>query len=118
MPPPAVDPALCRALVKNTPDADVAYKPGVDVNGNAVAPADLPGSQQIKLPSKINIPLTLNLAKTLNLNTSAYPYNQLGTGTEAQLGTLTVEGDKVSFNGQSLSDDQQDKLAALCAHSK
>jgi len=111
---PAVDPALCQALVKHTPDADVAYQPGVDVHGNAVAPADLPGSPQLKLPSKINIPLTLNLAKTLNLNTSSYPYNQLGTGTEAQLGTLTVEGDKVTFNGQSLSDDQQDKLAVLC----
>lgn len=111
---PKADPALCRALVKHTPDADVAYQPGVDVHGNPVAPADLPGQPQMQLPAKIQIPLTLNLAKTLNLNTSSYPYNQLGTGTEAQLGTLTVEGDKVSFNGQPLSDEQQDKLAVLC----
>jgi predicted acetyltransferase len=111
---PKVDPALCNALVKNTPDANVAYQPGIDVEGNAVAPADLPGSPQIKLPQKINIPLTLNLAKVLNLNTSVYPYNQLGQGTEAQLGTLTVDGDKVTFNGQDLSGAQQDKLAVLC----
>ena len=111
---PAIDPALCNALVNATPDADVAYQPGVDVDGNAVAPADLPGPKQIKLPSKFQIPLTINLAKSLNLNTSSYPYNQLGTGTEATLGVLTVEGNKVSFNGQSLSDDQQDKLAVLC----
>jgi len=111
---PAVDPALCRTLVKNTPDADVAYQPGVDVEGNAVAPADLPGAPPMKLPSKIQFPLTINLAKTLNLNTSAYPYNQLGQGTEGSLGTLTVEGDHVLFNGQPISDTQQDKLAVLC----
>jgi hypothetical protein len=64
----------------------------------------------------INIPLTLSLAKTLNLNTSAYPYNQLGPSTEAQLGTLSVQGDKVFFNGQPLSDTQQDNLAVLCLH--
>ncbi len=111
---PKLDPALCRALVKATPDASVAYQPGVDVDGNAVAPADLPGSSQIKLPSKIQIPLTLNLAQTLNLKTSAYPYNQLGQGTEATLGVLTLEGDKVFFNGQEISDAQQDRLAVLC----
>ena len=113
---PKVDPALCNALVKHTPDASVAYQPGVDVNGNAVAPADLPGAPQMKLPDQIKIPLTINLAQSLNLNTSSYPYNQLGAGTEAVIGTLSVDttGDKVLFNGQPISDTQQDKLAVLC----
>jgi hypothetical protein len=115
---PAVDPAFCRALVKHTPDADVAYQPGVDVHGKAVAPADLPGAPQMQLPSQIKIPLTLNLAKILNLNVSAYPYNQLGTGTEAQLGTLTVEDGKVLFNDQQISDAEQDRLAVLCLQPK
>jgi hypothetical protein len=114
----AVDPVLCGALVKNTPNAGVAYQPGVDVNGNAVAPADLPGQPQMKLPDQIKIPLTLNLAKVLNLNTSAYPYSQLGAGTEAQLGMLTVEGGRVLFNGQPISDTQQDKLTTLCSEKK
>jgi len=114
----AVTPAFCNALVKHTPDANVAYQPGVDVEGNAVAPADLPGAPQMKLPDQIKIPLTLNRAKTLNLNTSTYPYNQLGKGTEAQLGVLTVEGDKVFFNDQPISDEQQDKLAVLCMQQK
>jgi hypothetical protein len=111
---PKVDPALCQALVKHTPSADTAYQPGVDANGNPVAPADLPGAPQMKLPDKIDIPLTLSLAKVLNLNTSQYPYNQLGTGTEAWIGTLTVEGDSVLFNGKPLSDEQQNNLAVLC----
>jgi hypothetical protein len=109
-----LDPGLCRALVKHTPDADVAYQPGVDVHGNAVAPADLPNQPQMQLPQQIKIPLTLNLAKSLNLNTTSYPYNQLGAGTEAHLGDLTVDGDKVLFNGQPISDTQQDRLAVLC----
>jgi hypothetical protein len=70
------------------------------------------------LPSKIDIPLTVNLAKVLNLNTNTYPYNQLGSGTEAWIGTLSVEGDKVLFNGKPLSDDQQDNLAVLCMKQK
>jgi hypothetical protein len=113
--PDAPDPALCRALVKHTPDADVAYQPGVDVDGNAVAPADLPGSQtNMKLAQEIEIPLTVSLAKVLNLNTSTFPANQLGPGTEAQLGKFTIEGDKVLFNGEPLTDTQQDNLAVLC----
>lgn len=114
----AVDPALCQALVKHTPSADATYQPGVDVNGKPVAPADLPGAPQMKLPDRLEIPLTLSLAKVLNLNTSQYPYNQLGTGTEAQLGLLTVEGDRVLFNGKPISDTQQDNLAVLCMKAK
>jgi hypothetical protein len=113
-----VDPSLCQALVKHTPSANVTYQPGVDVNGNAVAPADLPGSPQIQLPSKIEIPLTASLVNVLHLDTTKYPYNQLGTGTEAWLGTIAVEGDKVTLNGKPLSDAQQDNLAVLCLKQK
>lgn len=110
-----VDPRLCQALVQYTPSADVAYQPGVDVQGKPVAPADLPGgSPAMAVPDKINIPLTMNMAKLLNLNTTGFPNSALGAGTEAQLGTITVEGNKVSFNGQALTSDQQDKLAVLC----
>jgi hypothetical protein len=113
-----MDPSFCNALIKHTPSADVAYQPGVDMNGKKVAPADVPGSPQVQLPNKIDIPLTVNLAKTLNLDTTKYPYNTLGSGTEAWLGTLSVEGDKVTFNGKPLSDEQQDNLAVLCMKQK
>jgi hypothetical protein len=111
---PKLDPAVCRQLVKHTPAPDVAYQPGVDVHGHYVAPADVGGAPQPQLPAKIQIPLTLSLAKVLNLNTSQYPYSQLGPGTEAQLGTITVEGNHATLNGQPLSDEQQDNLAVLC----
>lgn len=113
-----VDPALCRLVAKHTPDANVAYQPNMDAQGHAVVPADLPGAPQINLPKQIKIPLTVNLAKTLNLDTTIYPGNQLGAGSEANLGTFTVEGDTVSFNGQALTDAQQDNLAVLCLQPK
>jgi len=115
---PKVDPKFCQQLVKHTPDADVAYQPGVDVHGNPVTPADAPGSQQMQLPREIKFPVTITIAKAINLNTNAYPFNQLGQGTEAALGTLSVEGDQVFFNGQTLSDQQQDNLAVLCMQPK
>ena len=37
----SVKPDDCAALVAHVPDDDVAYRPGVDVRGNKVAPADL-----------------------------------------------------------------------------
>ena len=112
--PAASEADLCRALVAHQPDADVAYQGGVDVHGTPVAPADLPGSAPIQLPKTIKIPLTINLAKALNLNVSSYPVSQFGSGTEATLGVLSVEGNKVLFNDQPLSDTQQDNLAVLC----
>lgn len=36
-----VSPSACQALTAHTAADDVAYKPGVDVAGNDVAPADL-----------------------------------------------------------------------------
>ena len=109
-----VDPGLCRALVNHTPNADVAYQSGVGAQGKAVAPADLPGATQIQMPQKLTIPLTLGLAQSLHMDPTSYPSNQFGAGTEALIGNLTVEGNKVSFNGQPLSDTQQQNLAVLC----
>jgi len=116
--PKKIDAALCRQVTKHTPSADVAYQPGVDVNGNAVAPADLAGMPQIQMPTKSEIPITVNLAKVLNLNTNQYPNNVQGAGTESWIGTFTVDGDKTYFNGQPLTDAQQDNLAVLCVGQK
>lgn len=110
-----IDPSLCQRLTKHTPSADVAYQAGVDVHGKPVAPPDLSSDGGgIDLPQRVTIPLTLSLAKALNLNTSTYPYNQLGNGAEVGLGTLVVEGNTVTLNGKPLSGAEQDNLAVLC----
>lgn len=113
--PPRPDARLCHAVVAHTPSADVEYKPDTDVHGQPVVPANVDGGAPSVLPSTITIPLTVNLAKALNFDTSAYPYNQLGTGTEANIGTLSIEGNNVTLNGKPLNANQQSELAALCA---
>ncbi len=110
---PPVDPVLCKALTKHVPNADVAYQPGVDVHGKPVAPADLEGAAQIKLPEEISIPLTADLFSFLQLDQSKFPFNALPRN-DINLGTLTVRGDKVFHNGKTLTDAQQDNLAVLC----
>jgi hypothetical protein len=105
----AVDPAACQWAVKHEPAPDVAYQPGVDVNGDPVVPADLDGGARLQMPQRIEIPLTARLAQLLP---------RTGGGVrpraDAYLGLLTVEGDQVLFNGQPLTDPAEDELAALC----
>lgn len=54
----------CSRLIRHTPSADVAYQPGVDANGRAVVPADIPGSGADALPNLVpdvlEFPLIIN----------------------------------------------------------
>jgi hypothetical protein len=111
---PSVDPVLCRQLVKHTPAPDVAYKAGVDIHGKKVAPADLDSNATMQIQNPITIPLTADLLTFLNIPASNFPFNKMGR-TDINLGVLTVDGDRVSYNGQPLSGEQQDKLVALCS---
>lgn len=104
-----IDRRLCQALVKHTPDANVTYQPGVDAHGKPVAPADLPGSNTLQLQDSFDIPLSVSLADRLKLR-----HNKLSDNTDIQTGTLTVKGDQVFYNGQPLTDSQQENLAVLC----
>ncbi|MEE3622899.1 hypothetical protein UCD39_02695 [Nitrospirillum sp. BR 11752] len=112
-PPPgltiAVDPAACQWAVRHQPAPDVAYQPGVDVDGNPVVPADLDGGPRAQPPQRIEIPLTARLARAL-----PRPAGTVRPRADAYLGLLTVEGDQVLFNGQPLTDPAEDELAALC----
>ena len=57
--------ADCARLVEHVPSADVAYQPGVDAYGRAVAPADLPGGlhngTQFQVPDTLHIPIEVDL---------------------------------------------------------
>ena len=114
--PPTLDPAFCHALVKHMPDADVAYQPGIDVHGKAVAPADLPDSPNFQLQRPITIPLTVDLLTILNITATSFPFNAMQRN-DINLGMLTVAGARVLYNGKPLTNDQQDNLAVLCLKS-
>ncbi|MEP4380728.1 MAG: hypothetical protein ABJ215_09005 [Alphaproteobacteria bacterium] len=97
----------CSRLVTHVAAADVNYRPGVDVNGNAVAPADLNAQPQIRVPDVISIPVTIDLATELGIDT---PFLARPTVGEVQ---ITRDG-RVSFNGQPIGGHAQQELAQRC----
>jgi len=99
----------CQYLVRHHPAPDVAYQPGVDVHGNAVAPADLNGGSQIKLPETIYIPIEVDIGQRYHI-----PANSPLWKATAEIGTVAVTGDQVTFNGQPLTPDDNAALVALC----
>lgn len=100
----------CRTLVAHHPSPDVTYQPGVDVEGRAVAPADLPGSGGAAgLGDVFVIRLSAELARRLGLPRQPVPLEA-----EAELGIVTVQGDRVLLNGQPLAADGEATLARIC----
>jgi hypothetical protein len=90
------------------PSAD--YQPGVDVNGNAVAPADLPSTPSTPTVDNFPIEIDQQLANRFHLPP--------GASTKAILGYVTVRGNQAYFNGQLLNADQTSALAEACQHAK
>lgn len=105
----AVTPDVCDRLVVHRPDDDVAYQPGVDVEGRPVAPADLPGTVRLTMPGTITIPVTVDIVERFGL-----PFDPGAIEADGLIGTLTLRGDRLTFNGQPLYDVEQDYLNWLC----
>lgn len=118
---PALDQKLyvtrqdCRQLVAHHPDPGVEYKPGQDVHGKYVAPADLPDSPQLDLPAKV--------AFDLRLNPLAYAPGARGTApagaflnTETDLGHVEVDprSGAATLGGHSLTDEQTRIVTDAC----
>jgi hypothetical protein len=101
----------CSKLVKHQAAANVEYKPGVDVHGRKVAPADLDGGVQLKLPEEITIDIGMDLVKKYGIS-GASP--NLYTAEATKMGVVTVKNGKATFNGQSLTSSEQDALAEAC----
>jgi len=102
----------CARIEKHIVRSDVTYKPGVDVHGNSVAPADL-NQNQIKLPENVTIDLSLPLQ---DLFSAANPPSEKLKNAEVQVGTLeyNLGNGKLTFNGQVLADPALHEIAAKC----
>jgi hypothetical protein len=117
-----MDRSVCQLLSKHVPDADVAYQPGVDVQGRAVPPADLnPSPINKELERQVAIRLTNQTAKvfgiaqpTIQVNNQPVP---LAEG-ETEIGYITLQNGQPYLNGTRLTSDQQDELAVLCIENK
>ena len=95
----ADDADVCRLLPNHKPSADVAFKPGVDVNGKAVVSADLAPPAKA-MPEKVVVPMTVDMAQYMNMA------DRLPEGMEldANLGSMEIYPDgQVLYNGQDIT---------------
>jgi len=99
----------CAEVVAHVPDAGVAYTPGVDVNGDHVAPADLPDSASPITADNFPIFLTLDLKKKFRVPDAAKLFKF-----QAVAGLIAVQVNQVFFTGEPLAAGEASLLAAAC----
>ncbi|OUR77027.1 hypothetical protein A9Q83_12445 [Alphaproteobacteria bacterium 46_93_T64] len=102
----------CARIEKHIAKADVTYKGGVDVRGNAVASADL-NQNQLQLPESVTIDLSLPLHDLFSL---ANPPSRKLQNAEVHVGTLeyNLGSGKLTFNGQELADPALHAISEKC----
>ncbi|WP_321391517.1 hypothetical protein [Emcibacter sp.] len=106
-----VDHNICRQLVVHVPDTDVEYKPGKDVRGNKVAPADIEGSQvEIGSPS-ILFYLVQDLSE---LTGSKIPQDYPGLSQDMILGYVEIREGVAYLNGKPLGPEKNRELLYIC----
>ncbi len=105
----AITRADCARLVEHVPDPDMAYRPGVDVYGREVAPADLGGTPRIELPETILIDIEIDLLQRFGIPASPALYDA-----DVEVGEVLYKDGRFTFNGQPLQDEAQAELAARC----
>lgn len=102
----------CQYLARHQMAANAEYEPGVDVEGRAVVAADLPDTKdRLKLPETITVEIAPALAHWLP--NQEVPYESLKLS-RVNLGTITMTGGVLTFNGQPLGSSRQSDLLALC----
>jgi hypothetical protein len=99
-----------QASIEHVPAPDVTYKPGVDVYGRPVAPADLPNS------GNSYGGLGARSSTDILIAPQAGGLNQRGVVGETFIGRVTVDqSGAVAINGQPVGPTNQTELRQLCA---
>ncbi len=113
---------LLARLVAHVTSADVAYQPGVDVNGNAVASADLDDEGRLDLGAEdivldIGVPIVAFSGTAGDETQFANAGGRIGGfDATAGIGVVTLRGVVVHFNGRPLSSPEARRLAAACGN--
>ena len=114
---------LCRTYAQHVPEAGVRYKPGVDVRGREVTPADLDSGQAgIAVPEIVKFNITADVARRLvekpedSVSGATGPEPaDLPEGLEMKAGigevAIDTETGSVYFNGVPVTE----RFKALCA---
>ena len=101
--------ADCSRLTEYKQPPGVAFEPGVDARGNAVAPADLPGSNMpIQLPEHVEFDVSFNPLRGNLANRFARSEMVVG-----RIG-FNLETGQATFNGKPLTSPEQAELARKC----
>ena len=100
----------CRKLVRHQPSADVAYKSGVDVRGRPVAPADINGAPQIRVPETITFDAAVDLRRFGIPTTSPLFQPNVNVGR-----VDVLQDGRVLFNGERLGNPEVAALEELCS---
>ena len=102
--------ASCARLVAHEARDDVVYRPGVDVRGRPVVPADADGTPPLALPERYRIRIEVDSADRFGVPADADSYDA-----DIQVGEAEVlEDGRVLFNGQPLQSDAAFELSRLC----
>jgi len=103
----------CLNLNINAGSQDnVDYVGGVDVNGNSVAPANLPSSPQIKTPQYVTVPIEPRLDKYLGSNNPIV--SEFARKAYAGNVVVNLKNNKAYYNGQPLFDLPSALLEKAC----
>ncbi len=102
---------LCPALATSLPSAD--YVPGVDAQGRAVAPADLPRAAPPLKLEDFPIEIDAHLAGRFGVPARGGAFSG-----KAILGYVAVKDGKAYFNGQPLAEDASTAIVAACRAAK
>lgn len=101
----------CKRVVAHQARDDVAYKPGVDVRGRKVKPADLDGRKPLKLPNELTIDIGIDLGKRLGIGDDG---NKFSGDTNLGKVKYDIKSGKMTFNGQPIGSSEQAAIAAKC----
>jgi hypothetical protein len=101
--------ADCARLVEHLPAPDVAYRPGVDAYGRAVAVADLPGGAEIQAPETLHIPIEIDLLARFGI-----PANPALYDADVPVGEVVYRDGRLTFEGQPLQDEAAAELSRRC----
>lgn len=111
----------CATITAHQPADDVAYRPGVDVEGNEVAPADLDATGRIDYNAD-NIVISIGnpLIATDGVLGDQDAFVAAGGridvfGADLDIGYVTLRDGEVYFNGRRITDRQRRAIAAACA---
>ncbi len=98
----------CARAVRGLATGGADYKPGVDVYGRPVAPADLQPGLRVEPPKVIEFPIDLDLAKRMGFNAQGHYEGKIAVA------RVRIEGNRITVDGQEIVADDGAALIAAC----